>query len=173
MPGNRIIALARGVDRRSTGRADKVAEVAKKPVLFQQLIAGLWDEEAVARMRSADAAEKVTRKNYGLLASYRKELLSLLAEASGQEARWHLAVMVRRLPLSKAERKQAVSLLQGYLEDRSSIVKTFALHGLADLAAAEPSIRETVIQTLQETPRKGTAAMKARSKKLLRGLEND
>jgi hypothetical protein len=61
----------------------------------------------------------------------------------------------------------------GYLEDRSSIVKTFALQGLADLAAAEPSVRETVIQTLQEARRKGTAAMKARSKKLLRGLEND
>ena len=122
MPGNKIIALLRGGNRRSIGRADKVAAMAaKKPVLFQQLIAGLWDEHAVVRMRSADAAEKVTRKNYGLLASYRKGLLSLLAEAGGQEVRWHLAVMVPRLPLSNAERKQAVSQFVAGIFGRSQL----------------------------------------------------
>ncbi|HWZ97469.1 MAG TPA: hypothetical protein VN025_06895 [Candidatus Dormibacteraeota bacterium] len=172
MAGNKIIALLRGGDRRSIGRGDSVvAMVAEKPALFSQLIAGLWDADPVVRMRSADAAEKISRKNYGLLASYRKELLSLLAEASEQEVRWHLAVMVPRLSLNLEERKLAVSSLQRYLDDRSSIVKTFALQGLADLAQIEPSIRETVIEILQEARRKGTAAMKARSKKLLRGLE--
>jgi hypothetical protein len=174
MRGNKIIALLWGGDRRSIGRADLVATmVAKKPTLFAQLIAGLWNEDPVVRMRSADAAEKVTRKNPRLLAPYRKELLTLLAEANEQEVRWHLAVMVPRLSLNTEEIKLALSSLQGYLEDRSSIVKTFALQGLADLAAVAPGIRDTVIETLEEARRKGTAAMRARSKKLLLVLEKD
>jgi hypothetical protein len=57
--------------------------------------------------------------------------------------------------------------LTGYLNDRSSIVKTFALEGLADLAQNDPGIRPAVIETLREATRTGTPAMKARGRKLL------
>jgi len=57
------------------------------------------------------------------------------------------------------------------LEDRSSIVKTFALQGLADLAQNDSVIRPGVIETLREATRSGTPAMKARSRKLLLRLE--
>jgi hypothetical protein len=46
-------------------------------------------------------------------------------------------------------------------------VKTFALQGLADLAQAEPGFRTRVVEILREAGRKGTPAMKARSRKLL------
>jgi hypothetical protein len=62
-------------------------------------------------------------------------------------------------------------LLVGYLEDRSSIVKTFALQGLADLAQDDPSIRPGVIEILRQATRTGTAAMKARGRKLLGWME--
>ena len=57
--------------------------------------------------------------------------------------------------------------MNGYLEDRSSIVKTFALQGLADLAQPEPGLRAEVIEILHESARNGSAAVKARSRKLL------
>jgi len=123
------------------------------------------------RMRAADAAEKVTRENPELLRPFKRELLGLMAEATQQEVRWHLAAMVPRLPLEVEERRLAMSLLNGYLEDRSSIVRTFALQGLADLAQDDPGIRSSVIELLREATRRGTAAMKARSRKLLVRLE--
>ena len=141
--------------------------VSENAKLFPGLIAGLWSANALVRMRAADAAEKVTRKHPELLQSYKKELLGLMSEAREQELRWHLAVMVPRLLLNAKERRAAASLLEGYLEDRSSIVKTFALQGLADLAEGEPSLRDKVVEILSEAERKGTAAMKARSRKLL------
>jgi hypothetical protein len=95
----------------------------------------------------------------------------LIAEGKEQELRWHLAVMVPRLPLNAKEQQLAISMLNGYLEDRSSIVKTFALQGLADLAQADPSIRPKVLEVLRESTRTGTPAMKARSRKLLFHLE--
>jgi hypothetical protein len=122
-------------------------------------------------MRAADAAEKVTRKHPELLTPFKKELLGLMTEATEQEMRWHLAVIVPRLPLSAEERELAISSLDGYLEDRSSIVRTFALQGLADLAQNDSVIRPGVVETLREATRNGTPAMKARSRKLLLRLE--
>jgi hypothetical protein len=168
MPRKSILTLLTGGDRRTIGRADRVAEmVCKDSRLFAELMAGLWSEDALVRMRAADAAEKVTRKNRELLQPYKKELLGLMSEAEEQELRWHLAVMVPRLLLSGKERRRAASSLNKYLEDRSSIVKTFALQGLTDLAQDDDGVRAEVVEILREAVRSGTAAMKARSRKRL------
>ena len=167
-----VLHLLRGGDRRTIGRADKVAAiVSKDPRLFRELMAGLWSEDPLVRMRAADAAEKVTRDNPKLLQPYKKELLGLMAETEQQELRWHLAAMVPRLEMDAVERKLAASLLNGYLQDRSSIVKTFALQGLADLAKDDPATRPHAMELLREATRSGTPAMKARSRKLLALLE--
>jgi hypothetical protein len=172
MPRKNILSLLQGEDRRTIGRSDEVAAaVLKNPKLFGGLIAGLWSAEAVVRMRAADAAEKVTRKNREVLQRYKKELLGLLAEAEEQELRWHLAAMIPRLALNAKERQQAAALLSGYLEDRSSIVRTFALQGLADLAEVDAGMRARVVETVREAARSGTPAMRARSRKLLVRLE--
>lgn len=172
MPPKNILALLTGGDRRMIGRSNEVAErVAKNPKLFPALIAGLWSEDPLVRMRAADAAEKVTRANRDLLEPYKRELLGLMADAQEQELRWHLAAMVPRLRLNARERRLAISSLNRYLEDRSSIVRTFALQALADLAENDPGIRPSVIELLRESTRTGTPAMKARSRKLLLRLE--
>jgi len=172
MPRKHILPLLEGGDRRTIGRSNQAAAiVSKDPELFPKLIAGLWSADPLVRMRAADASEKVTRKNRGLLQPYKKELLGLMTQAEEQELRWHLAAMVPRLLLNAKERQVAMSSLNSYLEDRSSIVKTFALQGLADLAQDDPSIRPRVIKILREATRNGTPAMKARSRKLLLRLE--
>jgi hypothetical protein len=168
MPRKNILTLPQGADRRTTGRSDQVAEmVSGDAKLFPKLITGLWSAEALVRMRAADAAEKVTRKHRELLQPYKDELLGLMAETQEQELRWHLAVLVPRLELNAKERQVAISSLHRYLEDRSSIVKTFALQGLADLVKNEPDVRSRVIDIVRQAARHGTPAMKARSRELL------
>src|SRR5271154_6453980 len=71
-----ILARLKGGDRRTIGRADEVAaHVTKNPRLFPQLIAGLWSDDPLVRMRAADATEKVTRENPKFLPPYKKDLL--------------------------------------------------------------------------------------------------
>ena len=135
--------------------------------LFPKLITGLWSAEALVRMRAADAAEKVTRKHRELLQPYKDELLGLMAETQAQELRWQLAVLVPRLELNARERQVAISSLHRYLENRSSMVKTFALQELVDLVKNEPDIRSRVTDIVRQATRHGTPAMKARSRKLL------
>jgi hypothetical protein len=165
----KIAAMLEGSDRRSIGRADEVARlVLGEPRRFRELIKCLWDENPVVRMRAADAAEKVSAKEPRLLDRHKAELVGLLAEAEQIELRWHLAAMVPRLRLTALERQRAAAALQRYLEDRSSIVKTFAMQALADLAQNDADLRNRVKQLLDETVQSGTPAMKARARKLLK-----
>jgi hypothetical protein len=169
---NAILAMLAGGDRRSIGRANQAAAIVSKDLsLFPELMTGLWSEDPLVRMRAADAAEKVSRKNPDLLKPHKAELLGLMAEADQQELRWHLAAMVPQLALNSKERQRAAALFEDYLEDRSSIVKTFALQGLADLARNDSAMRPTVIEHLRAAERSGTPAMRARSRKLLARLD--
>lgn len=172
MPRRNILRMLESGDRRTIGRSEQIAAlVSKNSALFPQLIAGLWSDNELIRMRAADAVEKVTRTVPGLLQPYKKELLGLMVETSQQELRWHLAAMVPRLQLKQQERRLAEATLNSYLEDRSSIVRTFALQGLADLAKDDPGLLLRVVETLREATRTGTPAMRARSRKLLSQIE--
>jgi hypothetical protein len=165
--------LLRGDDRRSIGKSNQVVKlILADPKRFTELIQCLWDEDSLVRMRAADAAEKVTLTRPELLHPHKQELLGLLVETEQIELRWHLAQLVPRLELTVRERDRAAANLQRYLEDRSSIVKTCAMQGLADLAREDLNLQDTVKRILKESLRKGTAAMKARARKLLKKLKN-
>jgi hypothetical protein len=168
-----IVELLRGGDRRSIGRADQVAAiVSKETSLFARLIAGMWDDDDVVKIRAADAAEKVSRERPKLLLPFKGELLGLMGETEQQELRWHLAAMIPRMDLEPRERALAMRHLRGYLEDRSSIVKTYALEGIWELSREDPNARAEAVEILREAVRTGTAAMKARSRKILARIEH-
>jgi hypothetical protein len=166
-----LLDRLRGGDRRSIGNSNNVvAQVLADPRQFKQLLRGLWSPDPVLAMRSADAAEKITAANPGLLAPHKAELLGLLRETTQQEIRWHLCLMLPRLTLTTAERRRAAASLRTYLNDPSSIVRTFTLQALADLSVHDGALREEVVELLQQAARSGTAAMKARARKLLKQL---
>lgn len=157
-----------GGDRRSIGASNRVvAQVLARPELISLLFQGMASPDPVLRMRCADVAEKVTAQRHELLAPYKKLLVGKLARIEQQEVRWHVAPMLSRLPLSKAEEDKVLSILVGYTGDRSSIVKTLAMQALADMAERSPRLAPQVKQHLQELTLIGTPAMKARGRKLL------
>jgi len=163
-----LSSILQGGDRRSLGRANQlVALILGQPKRFPELLECLWSDDPVVRMRAADAAEKISAQRAELLQPFKAELLGLAGETSQQELRWHLALMIPRLLLTRAERKRAIALLKELLGDRSSIVKTCALQGLAELAGGNPEIRWEVIGVLEQASRTGTPAMMARARKLL------
>ena len=174
MPREKLISKLKGNDRRSIGRAiEVVALVLREPRRFPELMGFLWSDDPVVRMRAADAAEKISVQKPRLFAPFKAELLGLLLEAEQQELRWHLALMIPRLALTKKERQRAAEGLRRYLEDRSSIVKTFALQGLTELAEADRSLLTEVREMLAEAERAGTPAMRARARKLLKLLHTE
>jgi hypothetical protein len=161
-----------GGDRRSIGNSNRIAaHVLRNPRELPELIECLWSDDPVVRMRAADAAEKVSLKRPDLLDPFKTELLGLAAEATQAELRWHLALVLPRLSLDKLERARARAALQRYLTDRSSIVKTWALHGMTELSKGDAMLEAEMLDLLERASRTGTPAMKARSRKLIKQLQ--
>jgi len=146
--------------------------VLRDPALFDVLALGMLHPDVLVRMRAADAAEKVSSRRPELLRPHKRLLLERVACSEEQELRWHLAQMIPRLPLSAKERARAVELLRSYLDDRSSIVKTFAMDALAQLAASDASLRREVVGLLRHLVVTGTPAMRSRGRRLLAAFED-
>jgi hypothetical protein len=187
MPARKTIPsmLTEGRHRISSGRIGEVVDLIRRdPKRARQLLECLWDEEPAVAMRAADALEKLTRRRptvpdpvlETLLAvlqrSWKEPLIGLLAEAAENKLRWCLAATVPRLALTVSECRRVAGILESYLEDRSSIVKTCALQGLTDLARQDVSLWPEVIDLLRIHSRSGTPAMRARGRMLLKQLES-
>jgi HEAT repeat protein len=163
-----LVRCLQGGDRRSLGRsAAAVRDMVADPALVGGLIGGLDDPDPFVRMRAADALERATRAHPARLAPFKTRLLRLARSSVQHEVRWHLAQILPRLPLTRRERALAVTMLHGYLRDRSSIVRTCALQALAELAAADPALRPAARATIEAAMFDGTPAMRARGRKLL------
>jgi HEAT repeat protein len=163
-----LIDKLRGGDRRSLGEsAEVVAAVAKTPALFADLFECLFDDDPVVRMRAADAVEKVTRESPQLLQPWKRPLLETVAARREKEVRWHVAQLLPRLQFTPAERETAVAILTGYLTDESSIVKTFSMQALADLAEQDKSLLDQVVPLIERLGKTGTPAMRSRGRRIL------
>ena len=75
--------------------------------------------------------------------------------------------MLAWLDLTPGERDAAAASLVGYLGDRSAIVRTFALQGLADLAARDARFRPLARERAEAALASESAAVRNRARKLL------
>jgi len=143
-----------------------------------KLVELLWDDDDGVAGRAADILERITRKREATLDHYinrllvenKEALLGLMPEAGPKKLRWNLALMLGRMPLTDAEARRAAAVLETWLRDPSSIVKTAALQGLADLIGHSAALKPTVLDLLHTVGRGGTAAMRTRSRLLLKRL---
>jgi len=167
-----ILSKLRGGDRRSIGNVDMVVvAVKKKPGLFKNLVSGLFDPDAIIRMRAADAMEKISAGNPRLLQPFKSKLVGLARQTHQQELRWHLAQMIPRLDLTPQETNTVTDIFVDYLTDDSKIVVTFAMQALSDLATKRGSVSTRVLDALENLTQTGSPAIRARGKKLLPKLK--
>ena len=164
--------LLSGGDLRSTGKVgEAVRTVANNRALFEELLRELWNEDPRIAMRAADAVEKITRTEPTLLHPFKPELIGLAEEVAAKELKWHLAQILPRFPLTKREQHRVLRILQRYRESDSAIVRTFALQALFELSAKDAGLRRAVNEWLEQAASCGSAAERARARKLL-GISN-
>lgn len=158
--------------RLDVGRARDVAAIMlATPRKTAQVIECLWDDDPGVANRAADALERASYHRPSLLAPWKDALLARLAEAEHNKLRWNLALMMARLKLTAPETERAMTALRKYLDDRGSIVRTAAMHGMAGLAQQNPALLPEVLDTLRILTRSGTPAMRARGRILLKKLD--
>ncbi len=169
--------LAVGQHALHLGRVPEVAAwICGLPRRVPSLIELMWDDDPGVANRAADVLERITHDPSSALrravTEHKEALLGLLAEAEEKKLRWNLALTIPRLTLTIPECRRAATALHAYLDDSSSIVKTAALHGLADLARQNPESLPEIVDLLRVSGRSGTPAMRARSRILLKRIEN-
>lgn len=158
--------------RLDPGRAWEVVELVEgRSGKLAQLIECLWDDNPAVANRAADALERVTRQRPAQAQRWKEPLLGLLAEATEKKLRWNLALVIPRMKLTLPECRRVFGVFNSYLDDPSSIVKTAALHGMADLTRQDPESLPEVLDLLRVAGRSGTPAMRARSRILLKQFE--
>jgi hypothetical protein len=167
--------LAVGRHALDSGRVRQVAEqIQAHPRRAARLIELLWDDDPGVASRAADVLERASHDHppalQRILGRHKEALIGLLPEARFIKLRWNLAFILPRLPLTVAEARRVAATLQTFLDDRSSIVKTAALQGLADLTLHDPASLPAVLDLLRMCGRSGTPAMRARSRLLLKRL---
>ena len=149
--------------------------ICDRPKQIPRLVELLWDDNAAVSNRAADVLERITREASPALQraveAFTGELIGLLEEARAAKLRWNLALVIPRLSLTGQQCRRVAAALNGWMDDPSSVVKTSALHGLADLARRECSLITDVLDLLRMAERSGTPAMRARSRILLNKLE--
>jgi HEAT repeat protein len=167
-----LLDLLRGGDRRMVrGVAEVIEQVRAQPALFDQLIAGMQHDDPLVRMRSADAAEKLTRDHPDWLQPHKRILLNDISECTQQEVRWHVAQMLPRLTLARLELERAMHVLTQYLQDKSRIVQVNALQAMVELCQQNVDFKPKVVDIIQAQLVKGSPAVKARCRKLLKQLD--
>ena len=164
--------LADARNRMGPGQAfDAAMRVLENPRMCRQLVKCLWDEDEGVAGRAADALETVAADSPRIVARWKDALLGLLVEAGPAKLRWHLALIVTGIKLTRPECRRVYGALQRWLDDKSSIVKTCAMQGLAELTRQDTSLMGEVVDLLQALSRNGTPAMRARGRVLVEQLE--
>lgn len=170
MKGNDLAAQLRGGKRTSTGEALAVArEVLARPELFKALFGLLKHEDPLVRMRAAYALSKALGERPELLRPYKDRFIDRLADpANSHLCRACLLQALRALELAPDDVSLLKDMLLDFMHSESSIVKTFSLNLLVDFAEADASLRPEVMPLLWDALERGTPAMRARARKLMK-----
>ncbi len=169
-----LFELLRVGDRRALGKSTYVAGlVRREPSLAPELVDVLLSEDKTAVAHAAHTLMEVATSNPEIIRPLRRKLLLELSHIAQWEVREQLCKVLPRLRLSPKERNIAAAIFVRYLADQSSIVRACALQGLADLAMIDPKRRPPTRKLIEAAARSGTAAVRARARRLLAGFARE
>jgi hypothetical protein len=160
-------------DLRTAGKSEKVIKlVLANPKLFDNVVNSILSDNPGTRMRASDAVEKISIEHADWLKPYKKLFLSRIAEIDQKEVKWHVAQILPRFTLTQSEREKVFNLMKKYLDDKSQIVKTFAMQALTDIAMQDTTYVDSVRTIVKNLMDNGAPSQKSRGKKLLKTLDS-
>ena len=119
---------------------------------------------------AADCLEKVAAANPKLIQPYKDAILRVLSRIGQWPVRSRVCLMLPRLKLSSTERREAFETVRTYLDDESSIVRTFAMQAMFDLSEKDELLRDAAMAVIERAVKSGSPAMRARARHLIKNL---
>ncbi len=123
--------------------------------------------DKVKAERAARGLKKIAEARREALYGLRREIYREALRAADVRVQWNLTIVLGRLPLKGSDKAAVVELMFERLRDRSGLNRTFALQALWDLSDDDAGLRRRVVVVAREFEASGTAAMRARARRLL------
>ncbi len=142
------------------------------PAPIAELVRCFKSPDPLVQSRAANALRKIAAARPGSLDAHSRQILNAARTSSALHARWNLTLLLGMVTLNGPVRAAAVDLLLDGLQSGSALERTFAMQALANLATDNAPLRARLIPILEQLTATGTAAMRARGKKLLRALRH-
>lgn len=160
--------LLQGGDRRSIGKANEVAKSVATQNDFDALFEGLYHPDRNIAMRVADAVEKVSLDKPSYLEKHKARILDLFYQATHIELRWHLALLVSRLNLTRSETGAVWRRLSTWAQDltESRIVRVNSIQAMFTLAQADPELRDELQSVVEAVTQENVPSLNARIRRL-------
>ncbi len=135
----------------------------------RDLVKELLSPEAFARRCAADLARRVSAREPGLLKNYADVLIDLVCELGDDEwqARGYIAMAAALNTATPAQRKRLGALLRVMVRDPRVGVRAMTLEALANLAIADASLREEVLELLENASGSPICCMRMRARRML------
>ena len=166
---NNFQDILKGGDLRSIGKANEIVPEVNTQNDFDELFIGLNHSDRKVVMRTADAIEKITLKKTDYLQKHKKAIVDLCQITIDIELKWHLALLVSRLSLTKEELENTWGLLTKWVTNRqeSKIVRVNSIQGLFNLLQQNQELSQNFNATLVEIEKEKIPSLNARIRKLL------
>jgi hypothetical protein len=163
-----LLSLLSEGDLRTIGNNKLIISKIHSQDEFDELFNYMFHKNRMVVMRTADAIEKITRKNPSFLTKHKKDIITLATVDNDKELKWHLAQLVIRLTLSKKEIDTIWNMLYNWAIDNqeSKIVRVNCIESLFHLANLHPFYKLRFEELLSHLKSSGVPSILARIKKI-------
>jgi len=166
-----LIKLTSGTKTDLGNSNDVITLVGNNPEQFDKLFDGLFSENELVLLRTADILNKITDEHPELIQRKKIDLLNGLDVFKSTEVRWHVSLLLYKSGLQGDEVALVLETLLKWLkEEDHKFVKVNCLQALANIAIENPELKYEVGLIINEEMEKGSASIKARGRKLLKML---
>ena len=159
-----------GGDLRSIGQADSIVDQIHSQDEFDSLFACLYDNDRLIVMRASDAIEKITIAHPAYLLRHKEEVLRFCQSTINIEFKWHLALLLARLPFTEDEQPMVFEILKRWALNpkESKIVRANALQSLSQLSKQNEAFKEGFSSIIRIVEKEDVPSLNARIRKLKR-----
>lgn len=161
---NRLHHLLEKGNLNSQGKTQEVIDSIQSQNDFDEIFRLLSADNPKIVMRASDVLEKVSRKHQDWLISHKNELFHYLHTTKNKIFKFHLCLLVVRLPLNEEE----TGLLWQYFaqtaldKKESKIVRVNCIEGMASILEKFPELKTDFNLIIREAEREKIPSINAR-----------
>lgn len=165
---NKFAKILSGGDLRSIGKGHSVILTIQNQNDFDELFKCLFHQDRIVVMRVADAIEKITINHRTFLKTHKNEILALSDSSNDKELKWHLALLIPRLPLDSKEFSKAWNTLSIWAMDKtnSRIVRVNSIQSLFEMKEQKRELEKDYNSILSQIEMENIPSINARIRKL-------